>query len=98
MRNGIGRSLPPEAVPVDWASVLAEPCGLRKQQRILSPALDRVWRNRLQAAATPEEWTCIQNCSGLWAAVWLTVPPTEHGLSFLDGEYSALVRFRLRAP
>ena len=88
----------PNAEPVDWATVLAEPGGLRKQQRVLSQALDKARRNRLQATATPQEWTCIQNCSGLWAAVWLTVPPTEHGLSLLDGEYSALVHFRLRAP
>ena len=80
------------------SSLADQPGGLRKQQRVLSQALDKARRNRLQAAATPEGWTCIQNCSGLWAAVWLTVPPTEHGLSLLDGEYSALVRFRLRAP
>ena len=37
-------------------------------------------------------------CAGVWASVWLTVTPTEHGLSFLDGEYPALVRFRLHVP
>ena len=40
----------------------------------------------------------MQSCSGIWAGVWLTVPPTEHGLSFLDAEYQALVRFRMRLP
>ena len=30
--------------------------------------------------------------------MWLTVTPTENGLSFLDAEYAVLVRFRLRLP
>ena len=28
----------------------------------------------------------LQNCAGVWASVWLTVTPTEHGLFLLDGE------------
>jgi hypothetical protein len=49
-------------------------------------------------AAPPEGWTHLQNSAGIWAGVWLTITPTEHGLSLLDGEYAALVRFRLHVP
>ena len=69
----------PEAVPVDWAAAGAVPQGLRRHQRVLSLAVDRERRNRLQRAVTPAEWTRLRNCAGTWAAVWLTVPPTEHG-------------------
>merc|ERR1711969_133299 len=88
----------PDVQPVDWAAAAASPQGLRKQQRALSSSVDRERRRRLQRAALPEDWTRVQSCAGLWASVWLTVPPTEHGLSLLDAEYSALVRFRLRVP
>ena len=41
---------------------------------------------------------CIDEALGPWEAIWLTVTPTEHGLSFLDAEYAVMVRFRLRLP
>ena len=85
------------AVPVDWTAVMATD-GLQKQQRVLSQALDRARRERVRNSASPEDWMRIQACAGTWASVWLTVTPTEHGLSFLDAEYAALVRFRLRLP
>ena len=84
--------------PVDWEAARAQRRGLRKQQRVLSQAVDRARRERFRRIASPEDWTRLQNCAGTWAGVWLTVTPTEHGLSFLDGEYAALVRFRLRVP
>ena len=84
--------------PVDWAAVVAEPTGLRRQQRILSQAIDRQRWRLLQAAASRRGWGRVQSCSGVWAGVWLTLPPTEHGLSFLDCEYAALARFRLGLP
>ena len=52
----------------------------------------------LQAAGSRLGWGRVQSCSGVWAGVWLTLPPTEHGLSFLDCEYAALARFRLGLP
>jgi len=88
----------PDDVPVAWDVARAQPRGLRKQQRVLSLAVDRERRERLHRTAPPEDWTRVQNCAGIWAGVWLTVTPTEHGLSFLDGEYSALARFRLHVP
>ena len=88
----------PETDPVDWEVARAQPRGLRKQQRALSLAVDRERRQRLRRIASPEDWTRVQNCAGIWAGVWLTITPTEHGLSFLDGEYAALMRFRLRLP
>ena len=88
----------PGAEPIDWNAARAQRRGLRKQQRVLSQAVDRERRERLRRVAPPADWTRLQNCAGIWAGVWLTVPPTEHGLSFLDGEYAALVRFRLRVP
>ena len=59
---------------------------------------ERARRRRLEASADPEDWMRIQSCAGIWASVWLTVTPTENGLSFLDVEYAVLVRFRLRLP
>ena len=40
----------------------------------------------------------MQGCDGIWAGIWLTLPPTTHGLSFLDSEYPVLARFRLGLP
>ena len=84
--------------PVDWAAAAAEPHGLRRQQRTLSQAIDRRRRVNLQAEASRRGWGRVQSCSGIWASVWLTLPPTEHGLSFLDCEYATLARFRLGLP
>ena len=81
--------------PVDWAAVVAEPTGLRRQQRVLSQAIDRQRWRLLQAIASHRGWGRVQSCRGIWAGVWLTLPPTEHGLSFLACEYAALARFRL---
>lgn len=88
----------PGVEPVDWATVLARPKGLRRQQRVLSQAIDRNRRATFLRVAPPADRARVQNCAGIWASVWLTVTPSEHGLSFLDVEYSALCRFRLRVP
>ena len=87
----------PQPEPVDWTAVAAS-SGIPKQQRALSQALDRARRRRLESSADPEDWMRVQACAGIWASVWLTVTPTENGLSFLDAEYAVLVRFRLRLP
>ena len=87
----------PQQEPVDW-TVVAASSGIPKQQRALSQALDRARRRRLESSADPEDWMRVQACAGIWASVWLTVTPTENGLSFLDAEYAVLVRFRLRLP
>ena len=52
----------------------------------------------LQRSVPAVEWARLQASAGIWASVRLTLPPTEHGLSFLDAEYAALARFRLRLP
>ena len=88
----------PREDPVEWAAVAASSSGVPRQQRILSQALDHARRRRLKASAPPVDWTRIQNCAGVWAATWLAVTPTEHGLSFLDAEYAVLVHFRIRVP
>ena len=87
----------PRTEPVDWTAVAASR-GIPKQQRVISQALDRGRRRRLESSADPEDWMRVQSCAEIWASVWLTVTPTGNGLSFLDAEYAVLVRFRLRLP
>ena len=87
----------PQQLPVDW-TVVAASSGIPKQQRALSQAMDRARRRRLESSADPEDWMRVQACAGIWASVWLTVTPTENGLSFLDAEYAVLARFRGRLP
>ncbi len=88
----------PDREPVDWGRAASSENGIPRLQRVLSQTLDRARLRELMTLADPADRTRIRNCAGTWAGVWLTVTPTEHGLSFLDGEYAALVRFRLRVP
>ena len=89
---------PPTDDPVNRAAVIAEPTGLRRQQRTLSQATDRRRQRLPRAAVSRQGWRWGQNCSGFWAGVWLTLTPTEHGPSFLDCEYVAFAPFRLGLP
>ena len=72
--------------------------GISKVQRRLSLALDDAQIARLRQLRPAADWVRLRNCGGDWASLWLSVPPAEHGLSLLDVEYAAMVRWRLRLP
>jgi hypothetical protein len=83
---------------VDWAAVASSSVGISKVQRRLSLALDDAQIARFRQLRPAADWVRLRNCGGDWASLWLSVPPAEHGLSLLDVEYAAMVRWRLRLP
>ena len=58
----------PQSEPVDWTAV-AVSRGIPKQQKVLSQALDRARRRRLESSADPADWMRVQACAGIWASV-----------------------------